>query len=105
MGNLVASVLRHDADAWRQLSASSSVIYKARLSSEGETMREWSASPGAERSFRATAEAWREDRIKLALAGAGAGAVVLAGTATGAAMLFARLARRLRDGTKARAEG
>jgi hypothetical protein len=105
MGNLVASMLRHDAGAWRQLRASSSVIYRARLSSEGETMREWSASPGAERSFRATAGEWREDRIKLALAGAGAGAVVLAGTATGAAMLFARLARRLRDGTKARAEG
>jgi hypothetical protein len=94
--SLVATLLRHDADAWRELSAASGVRYRARLSGSGETLREWSASPGAERSFRATAGTWREDRVRLALAGAGAGAVVLAGIATGAVLLFIRLTRRLR---------
>jgi len=61
-GNLVASLLRHDAEPapTRPLG----VIYRAD-SPANRGHREWSASPGAERSFRATAGAWREDQLKL----------------------------------------
>ncbi len=91
---LMTSVLRHDAEAWRQLNASSRVVYRLRLSDAYQIEREWSAEPGAARLLTANATRWRDEQVKRAFAGVSAGAVALAGVFTGLTLLISRLIRR-----------
>ena len=63
---LIAAVLQHDAEAWRQLNAASHVVYRVRLSDEYQTEREWSVEPGAARVLTASAARWRDEQVKRA---------------------------------------
>jgi hypothetical protein len=96
VNSLISALMQHDAAAWRQFSESGGVQYDVVMSDEAPTHRRWSAKPGDRLELRATVRRWRNDQLKLGLAGAVSGAIVLAGAATGTILLIAHGARRFR---------